>query len=161
MRISLENVPPLWSTTSPQVIEPQNVQGVLFKPTHLGVLSPTISITSVDDVVPQPKSSSSVTIPVPPQNPIPTTVGGVGDIMTGMTGTTTSRLTLRIPLLGRPKIPLNQAVAVAQIEDIRNLALNIPVDCDSTTRPSVNTSEEVQRPGVAAIPSNTSAWQAN
>ncbi|KAI0692246.1 hypothetical protein C8T65DRAFT_669945 [Cerioporus squamosus] len=32
---------------------------------------------------------------------------------------TTSRFTLRLPLLGRPKIPLDQAVASAQAEDIR------------------------------------------
>ncbi|KAI0655807.1 hypothetical protein C8Q70DRAFT_1081590 [Cubamyces menziesii] len=31
----------------------------------------------------------------------------------------TSRFTLKLPLLGRPKIPLEQAVAVAQAEDIR------------------------------------------
>ncbi|KAI0665516.1 hypothetical protein C8Q78DRAFT_986317 [Trametes maxima] len=31
----------------------------------------------------------------------------------------TSRFTLRLPLLGRPKVPLEQAVAVAQSEDIR------------------------------------------
>ncbi|RDX43370.1 hypothetical protein OH76DRAFT_1361312 [Lentinus brumalis] len=32
---------------------------------------------------------------------------------------TTSRFTLRLPLLGRPKVPLEQAVASAQAEDIR------------------------------------------
>ncbi|KAI0820537.1 hypothetical protein BC628DRAFT_1330211 [Trametes gibbosa] len=32
----------------------------------------------------------------------------------------TSRFTLKLPLLGRPKIPLEQAVAVAQAEDIRD-----------------------------------------
>ena len=31
----------------------------------------------------------------------------------------TSRFTLRLPLLGRPKIPLEQAVASAQAEDVR------------------------------------------
>ncbi|KAI0776534.1 hypothetical protein BD413DRAFT_468819 [Trametes elegans] len=34
----------------------------------------------------------------------------------------TSRFTLKLPLLGRPKIPLEQAVAVAQAEDIRDPA---------------------------------------
>lgn len=158
MRISLDDVPSSWPTTSPQLTEPQNARGVLSKPAYLDVLSPTISISSVDDVVPQLKSSSAALTPVPSQNPMPTTVGGVGDITTGMAGTTTSRFTLRIPLLGRPKIPLNQAVSVTQNEDIRNLAPVSPISNGSTAHLSVSVAEEVQRPSVTAVPSNTSAW---
>ena len=156
--IPLDNVPPSLPPTSPPRPLPQNVQGVLSKPAHLGVLSPTISISSIDDFVPQPKSLPVLSIPTPPQNPIPISVGGVGDVTTtALAGPTTSRFTLRLPLLGRPKIPLDQAVAVAQAEDIRNTALAIPVDVDSTTPSSTSVTEEAQRPGVAAVPSNTSA----
>ena len=158
IQISLDRVPPSWPLASPQPTEPQNVQGVPSKPTYLDLLSPTISISSIDDAVPQPKTSSSVSIPVPPQNPTPTIAGGIGDITTGVTGAATSRFTLRLPLLGRSKIPLNEAVAVAQTEDIRNLAPPLPHNSDSTTPLSVTTTEEVQRPGIPTVPSNTSAW---
>jgi hypothetical protein len=151
MQTPLDNPSPSWVTPPPPLTEPQNVQGVLSKPAHLEVQSPTISISSVDDFVPQPKTSPVVSIPVPPQNPVPITVGGVGDVTaTGMTTTTTSRFTLRIPLLGRPKVPLNQAMAVAQAEDIRGLS---PTNNDSTTP-----TEDLQRPGILAVPSNISAW---
>ena len=155
------NVPPTsWPPTTPPRPVPQNVQGVLSKPTHLDLLSPAISISSVDDFVPQLKSSSSLLIPAPPQNLVPIGVGGVGDVTTAaMTGTATSRFTLRIPLLGRPKIPLNQAVAVAQAEDIRNSTPTTPVNGDSTTPLSTPTTEEAQTSGVLAVPPNTSAWQ--
>ncbi|KAF9649139.1 hypothetical protein BDM02DRAFT_3155438 [Thelephora ganbajun] len=59
---------------------------------------------------------------------------------------------LHIPLLGRPKVPLNQVVAVAQAEGIRDLSPATPVGSDSTTPLSTVTAEETQRPG---IPSNT------
>ena len=155
----LDNIPPpSWPSTSPPQTPSQNVQGVPSKSSHLDLLSPTISISSVDDLVPQPKSSPGLSMPVPPQNPVPIGVGGVGDVTaTGMSGITTSRFTLRIPLLGRPKIPLNQAVAVAQAEDIRNLTPTTPVSGDSITPPSTITTEEAQRPGIPAVPSNTSA----
>jgi len=155
----LDNIPPLsWPSTSPPQTPPQNVQGVPSKPSHLDLLSPTISISSVDDLVPQPKSSPGLSMPVPPQNPVPIGVGGVGDVTaTGMTGITTSRFTLRIPLLGRPKIPLNQAVAVAQAEDIRTSTPTTPVSGGSSTLLSTTTTEEAQRPGIPAVPSNTSA----
>jgi len=155
IRVPADDAPPPRLTTPPPPIEPQNVQGVLSKPTHLDVQSPTISISSVDDVVPQPKSSA-VSIPIPPQNSVPINIGK--DVTTaGMTGAT-SRFTLRLPLLGRPKIPLNQAVAVAQAEDIRNLDPATPVNIDPTT-PSSTTTEEMQRPVIPAVPSNTSACQ--
>lgn len=159
--ILLDNVPPpSWSPTSPPRTVPQNVQGVLSKPTHLDLLSPTISISSVDDVVPQPKSSPALSFPVPPQNSVPVGVGGVGDVTTtGMTGITASRFTLRIPLLGRPKIPLNQAVAVAQAEDVRNSPSTTPVHSDSTIPSSTAETEEAQRPGIPAVPSNISVWR--
>ena len=162
-QISPDNVPPLsLPLTSPPRNVLQDVQGVLSKPTHLDVSSPTISISSVDDIVPQPKSFSALSIPTPPQNPIPIGVGGVGDVTTtGMTGGTTSRFTLRIPLLGRPKIPLDHAVAVAQVEDIRNLTPIAPISGDSSTPLSTATAEETERPSIPAVPSNTSASQAN
>lgn len=155
----LDNVPPSWPSTSPPRTTSQNIQGVPPKPSNLDLLSPTISISSVDDLVPQLKSSPALSIPVPPQNPVPIGVGGVGHVTTtGVTGATTSRFTLRIPLLGRPKIPLNQAVAVAQAEDIRYLSPTTPVSEDSSTPLSTATTEEAQRPGIPAVPSNTSAW---
>ena len=154
--------PPSWPPTPPPRAVPQNVQGVLSTHTHLDILSPTISISSIDDFVPQPKHLPALSIPFPPQNPIPVGVGGVGDVTTAATtSTTTSRFTLRIPLLGRPKMPLDQAVAVAQAEDVRNIAPATPIDGDSPTRSSTPTTEEVQRPVILAIPSNTSAWQIN
>lgn len=156
----LDNFPPSWPSTSPPQTAPQNVQGVPSMSSHLDLLSPAISISSVDDLVPQPKSSPGLSIPVPPQNPVPIGVGGVGDVTTtGMAGITTPRFTLRIPLLGRPKIPLNQAVAVAQAEDIRNFAPTTPASGESSTPLSIATTEEAQRPGIPAIPSNISAWQ--
>ena len=160
IQISPDHAPPPWPTTSPQPTEPRNVQGVLSKHTHLDVQSPTISISSVDDVVPQPKSSSPLPISVRSQSSIPVTIGGVGDITTGMAGSTTSRFTLRLPLLGRPKIPLNQAVAVAQTEDIRNSTPVTPVASDTTTHLTVDTTEGVQRPDVSTVSSNTSALKA-
>lgn len=154
----LDNTPPSWHPASPPQTVPQNVQGVLPKPTHLDLLSPAVSISSVDDFVPQPKHSPALSIPVPPQNPVPIGVGGVGDVTTaGMAGTATSRFTLRIPLLGRPKIPLNQAVAIAQVEDIRNRTPATPVSGNGSTPSSIATTEEDQRPGILAVPSNTSA----
>ena len=154
----LENAPPSLHTTPLLPSGPPNVQGVLPKPTHLDVLSSTTSISSVDDVVPQLKTLPDISIPVLPQNPIPSTVGGVGDVATtNVTAATTSRFTLRIPLLGRPKMPLNQAMAVAQAEDIRNSASPTPVNEDSTPRLNTPTTEEAQRPDLLAVPSNTSA----
>ncbi|KAI1787100.1 hypothetical protein LXA43DRAFT_975425 [Ganoderma leucocontextum] len=41
-----------------------------------------------------------------------------------------SRFTLRLPLLGRPKVPLEQAVASAQAEDIRQVASGGPAKTD-------------------------------
>jgi len=160
---SPDNVPPpSWSPTPPPRAVPQNVQGVLSKPTHLDILSPTISISSIDDIVPQPKPLPTLSIPVPPQNPIPVGVGGVGDVTTAaVTGTTTSRFTLRIPLLGRPKMPLDQAVAVAQAEDVRNPVPATPINGGPPTPLDTPTTEEVQRPSILAIPSNTSTWQIN
>lgn len=158
MQVPLDNPPPSLPTTSQPLTGPQNVQGVLSKPTHLDVLSPTVSIASVDDFVPQPKIPPDVSIPAPPQNPVPIPVG-VGDVgMTGVTPATTSRFTLRLPLLGRPKIPLNQAMAVAQAEDIRNLVPAEPVNDDSVSS-STATTEDVRRPGIPAIPSDISAWR--
>ena len=154
--------PPSWPPMSPSRTVPQNVQGVLSKPTHLDLLSPTISISSVDDFVPQPKSSPALLVPVPPQNPVPVGVGGVGvgDVTTAaVIGTSTSRFTLRIPLLGRPKIPLDQAVAVARAEDIRNLTPATPVNEDSTTLSSTLTTGESQTSDVLAVSPETSAWQ--
>lgn len=154
--------PPSWPSTSPSRAVPQNAQGVLLKPTHPDVQSPTISITSVDDLVPQPKPLPALSIPVPPQNPVPITVGGIGDVTsTGATRPTTSRFMLRMPLLGRPKIPLDQAVAIAQVEDIRSPTPITPVSGDPGAPLSAATSEEVQRPGIPAVPSDTSTWQAN
>jgi hypothetical protein len=160
-QISLNNdPPPSWPPTPPSQTVPQNAQGLLSKPTHLDLLSPTISISSVDDFVPQPKFSPALSIPVPPQNPVSVGVGGVGDVTTtAITGATPSRFTLRIPLLGRPKIPLDQAVAVAQAEDVRKSAPAVPTNGDSTTPSSTPITEESQRPGISAVPSNTSAWQ--
>ena len=160
---SLDNAPtPSWSPTPPPRAVPHNVQGVLSKPTHLDILSPTISITSIDDFVPQPKPLSTLSIPVPPQNPVPVGVGGVGDVTTtAVTGPTTSRFTLRIPLLGRPKMPLDQAVAVAQAEDVRNPIPASSVNGDSLAPSNTPTTEEVQTPAIPTIPSNTSTWQIN
>jgi len=158
----LNNVAPSWPSTSPPRTTSQDVQGVPLKPSHLDLLSPTISISSIDDLVPQPKGSPALSIPVPPQNPVPISVGGVGHVTTtGMTSATASRFTLRIPLLGRPKIPLNQAVAVAQAEDIRDFSPTTPVSGDSSTPLSTATTEEAQRPGIPAVSSNTSAWSAD
>ena len=158
VEMPIENPPPLWPTTSQPQSEPQNVRGVLSKPTHLDVLSPTISISSVDDVVPQLKTSPIVPIFVPSQNPVPITAGGVGDVATTGVTATTSRFTLRLPLLGRPKVPLNQAMAVAQAEDVRDPAPAEPANSDHTTSPSTSTTEEAPRPDILAVPSNTSAW---
>ena len=159
-QITLDNVPPpSWPSTSPPQTVPQNAQGVLPKPAHPVVHSPTISITSVDDLVPQPKSLPALSIPVPPQNPVPMSIGGIGDVTTtGATRPTPSRFTLRMPLLGRPKIPLDQAVAIAQVEDIRSPTIITPVSGDPDTPLSTTTSEEVQRPDIPAVPSNTSTW---
>jgi len=157
-QIPPDNVPPSsWPPISPPQTVPQNVQGVPFKLPHPDLLSPAISISSVDDFVPQPKHTPALSIPVPQQNPVPINVGGVGDVATtNMTGPTTSRFTLRIPLLGRPKIPLNQAVAVAQAEDVRDPVQAVPINSDSTTPSSTPITEEAQRPGIPAVPSNTS-----
>jgi len=157
-QIPPDNVPPSsCPPTSPPRTVPQNVQDVLPKPTHPDLLSPAISISSVDDFVPQPKHSPALSIPVPQQNPVPINVGSVGDVATtNMIGSTTSRFTLRIPLLGRPKIPLNQAVAVAQAEDVRDSTKSLPTNGDSTMPSSTATAEETQRPGIPAIQSNTS-----
>lgn len=40
----------------------------------------------------------------------------------------TSRFTLSIPLLGRAKVPLEKAVAAAQMEDVRNVGKKTPVE---------------------------------
>ena len=162
-QVTLDNVPPpSWPSTSPTRTVPQNAQGVLLKPTHPDVHSPTISITSVDDLVPQPRSLPALSIPVPPQNPVPIGVGGIGDVTaTGATRPATSRFMLRMPLLGKPKIPLDQAVAIAQVEDIRNPTTITPISGDPGAPLSTASSEEVQSPGILAVPSNTSTWQAN
>lgn len=156
MEVPLDNPPPSLLTTPQPLTGPQNVQGVLSKPTHLDVLSPTVSIASVDDFVPRPKISPDVSISAPPQNPVPITIGDVTTM--GVTPATASRFTLRLPLLGRPKIPLNQAMAVAQAEDIRNSVPTKPVNDDSATSGAATT-EDARRPIITAIPSDTSAWR--
>ena len=132
---------------------------MLFKPTHHDTQSPMVSISSVDDVMPQLGSSSPLPISIQHQNSIPVTIGDVGEIMTCMFGATTSRFTFRLPSLGRPKNPLKQAVTVIQTGDIQNSAPVGPVTGDSTTHMSVVTTEGVQRPSVSAVPSNASTMK--
>ncbi|KAH9852870.1 hypothetical protein C2E23DRAFT_729846 [Lenzites betulinus] len=68
----------------------------------------------------------------------------------------TSRFTLKLPLLGRPKIPLEQAVAVAQAEDIReppsstkNTAPNEEANANSGTHSETISQEAASRPSRA------------
>ena len=90
--------------------------------------SATTSISSVDEEVPRLAStglgleSSALTITpqhavVEPQDANLKAAGRKPSVSS--LNPSTSRFTLRLPLLGRPKIPLEQAVASAQAEDVR------------------------------------------
>ncbi|KAG1727263.1 uncharacterized protein EDB91DRAFT_1164267 [Suillus paluster] len=63
----------------------------------------------------------------------------------------TSRFTLSIPLLGRPKLPLEQTVAAAQLDDNRNMTLqadsSLPCKQQSSTQESIPLATE--RPSAA------------
>lgn len=95
-------------------------------PTQAAFKSNTTSISSVDEDVPvqRPRLTSIDvgTSLMAPQAVVqahdPKTAGRKPSISS--LNPSTSRFTLRIPLLGRPKIPLDQAVASAQAEDIRD-----------------------------------------
>ncbi|KAI0071796.1 hypothetical protein K474DRAFT_1712157 [Panus rudis PR-1116 ss-1] len=72
-------------------------------------MSNTASISSIDDVVPKPKSLSDNEA-----RAIPRVALERKPSITTLNPSSSSMFTLRLPLLGRPKMPLDQAVAAAQ-----------------------------------------------
>ncbi|OSC98323.1 hypothetical protein PYCCODRAFT_1375428 [Trametes coccinea BRFM310] len=94
-----------------------------YSPPNQRLNSNATSISSVDEEVPRPRFTSlDNTVPVlTPQAIVESQVTKAADRKPSITSLnpTASRFTLKLPLLGRPKIPLEHAVAVAQAEDIR------------------------------------------
>ncbi|KAF8060266.1 hypothetical protein FPV67DRAFT_338410 [Lyophyllum atratum] len=81
--------------------------------------------SSIDEEVPAlsvvtPPSSSPPTSPSIISSPSTQSNGGTGRARLSSLNPSTSRFTLSIPLLGRAKMPLETAVAVAQSEEAKN-----------------------------------------
>ncbi|KAM5531194.1 hypothetical protein V8D89_015164, partial [Ganoderma adspersum] len=82
--------------------------------------SNTTSISSVDEEVPVLQNSARTLTPQAVVEPHETNLRAAGrKPSVSSLNPSASRFTLRLPLLGRPKVPLEQAVASAQAEDVR------------------------------------------
>ncbi|EIN03565.1 hypothetical protein PUNSTDRAFT_93924 [Punctularia strigosozonata HHB-11173 SS5] len=78
--------------------------------------------SSIDEEVPGLPSSPTSPSHLRPPPPAPTLSPSASGTSTINLNPTASRFTLSIPLLGRPKVPLERAVAAAQAEDVRTAA---------------------------------------
>ncbi|KAI0328822.1 hypothetical protein GY45DRAFT_1280990 [Cubamyces sp. BRFM 1775] len=94
-----------------------------YSPPNHRMNSNTTSISSVDEEVPRPRFTSmdNATAVISPHAIVESQVAKAANRKPSISSLnpSSSRFTLKLPLLGRPKIPLEQAVAVAQAEDIR------------------------------------------
>ena len=82
--------------------------------------SNTTSISSVDEEVPVLQNSTRTITPQAVVEAHETNLRAAGrKPSVSSLNPSASRFTLRLPLLGRPKVPLEQAVASAQAEDVR------------------------------------------
>lgn len=94
-----------------------------YSPPNHRMNSNTTSISSVDEEVPRPRFTSmdNATAVISPHAIIESQVAKTANRKPSISSLnpSSSRFTLKLPLLGRPKIPLEQAVAVAQADDIR------------------------------------------
>ncbi|KAI0692240.1 hypothetical protein C8T65DRAFT_745222 [Cerioporus squamosus] len=129
------------ATVAPAPSEPPSLSSSTFRPLHGQRLlsrrplhiqysppnqrmnSNATSISSIDEEVPRPRAANmDGRAPImAPQAVVESQDSKAADRKPSISSLnpTTSRFTLRLPLLGRPKIPLDQAVASAQAEDIR------------------------------------------
>ncbi|KAI9060371.1 hypothetical protein FKP32DRAFT_1595452 [Trametes sanguinea] len=115
------------TATPPQAIPasagPMSFTPAQYSPPNHRLNSNATSISSVDEEVPRLQFTSlDNTAPIiSPQAIVESQVAKAVDRKPSITSLnpTASRFTLKLPLLGRPKIPLEHAVAVAQAEDIR------------------------------------------
>ena len=118
--------PPRDIPSSGKPANPMAFSPVQYSPPTQRPDSNTTSISSIDEEVPRPRFTSieGSTPMVGPQavvEPQDAKAAGRKPSISSL-NPSTSRFTLRLPLLGRPKIPLDQAVATAQAEDIREPA---------------------------------------
>ncbi|KAI0632593.1 hypothetical protein C8Q77DRAFT_1058430 [Trametes polyzona] len=108
-----------------------------YSPPNHRINNNATSISSVDEEVPRPRFNiDNAATSIPPQAVVESQVVRTVERKPSISSLnpSASRFTLKLPLLGRPKIPLEQAVAVAQAEDIRDppkSAENAPHDQDS------------------------------
>ncbi|RPD58648.1 hypothetical protein L226DRAFT_466538 [Lentinus tigrinus ALCF2SS1-7] len=116
---------------------------VQYSPPNQRLNSNATSISSIDEEVPKPRCTGidGSTPIISPQAIVESQDQKTADRKPSISSLnpTTSRFTLRLPLLGRPKVPLDQAVASAQAEDVRELS---PAESAETSQPTNATKTE-------------------
>ncbi|OJT14551.1 hypothetical protein TRAPUB_8884 [Trametes pubescens] len=137
--------PPQPVPLSVNPVSPMSFTPTQYSPPNHHINSNATSISSVDEEVPRPRitsldsTTSSGTLAVP-QVVVHSEGAKTAERKPSISSLnpSTSRFMLKLPLLGRPKIPLEQAVATAQSEDIRD-----PADHPTTVDEHAGVASEV------------------